>query len=193
MQAKKIFKECLNYIFNKQTRFSINTKLGLYNKQTDEKYLKRAYKLFYNRELDLENPQTFDEKLQYLKLHDRNPFYTKIVDKHEVKRYIADTIGEEYVIKTYGVYNNFDEIDFDALPDKFVLKTTHNSGGVAICKDKAAFNTKAIRRKLNAKLKQNYYMRCREWPYKDVPPRIIAEEYLSTPPNQLIKTSTTVV
>lgn len=182
MQIKKLCKECFDYIFNKKTRFSINTKLGFYNNQSDEKYLKRAYKLFYGCELNLENPQTFDEKLQYLKLHDRNPFYTKIVDKYEVKQYISDTIGQEYVIKTYGVYNNFDEIDFNTLPDKFVLKTTHNSGGVAICKDKATFNKKAIRRKLNAKLKQNYYMRCREWPYKDVPPRIIAEEYLLLPP-----------
>lgn len=145
---------------------------------SDEKYLKQKYKKIFGKELDLENPQTFSEKLQWLKLYNRNPEYTKMVDKYEAKKYVASIIGEEYIVPTYGVWNKFSEIDFDSLPNQFVLKTTHDSGGVVICKDKAKFDYKAAKKKLTKSLKRNYYWLGREWPYKNVKPRIIAEKYL---------------
>ena len=147
-------------------------------KMNDEKYIKLKYKMKMNRTLDLENPQTFNEKLNWLKLYDRNPEYTKMVDKYEVKKYVADKIGEEYIIPTLGIYNNFDEIDFDKLPNQFVMKCTHDSGGLVICRDKNNLNLKQAKKKIEKSLKRNYYYTCREWPYKDVKPRIIIEQYM---------------
>lgn len=144
----------------------------------DEKYLKIKYKLVMNRTLDLENPKTFNEKLQWLKLYDRNPEYTKMVDKYEAKKYVANIIGEEYIIPTLGVYDKFDDIDFQTLPNQFVLKCTHDSGGLVICKDKKQFNIEEAKKKINKCLKTNYYYTGREWPYKNVKPRIIAEQYM---------------
>lgn len=130
--------------------------------------------------LDWKNPQTFCEKLQWLKLYNRNPLYTKLVDKYAVKSYVADIIGEEHIIPTLGVWERAEDIDFDTLPDKFVLKTTHGGGscGVVICKDKSTFDKKAAICKLNKSLKSDIYLNLREWPYKDVPRRIIAEQYM---------------
>ena len=131
------------------------------------------------RNLDLKNPKTFTEKLQWLKLYDRKPEYTSMVDKYAVKKLVADKIGSEHVIPLLGVWDNFDDIDFDSLPDKFVLKCTHNSGGgLVICRDKSSLNITRIRDKFTKCLKENYFWGKREWPYKDVPPRIIAEEYM---------------
>ncbi|MCD8291714.1 MAG: glycosyl transferase [Prevotella sp.] len=144
----------------------------------DEKYLKLFYYLSMGKKLNLLNPRTFNEKLQWLKLHDRKPIYTTMVDKYEAKKYVANIIGEEYIIPTYGVWNNFDEIDFDKLPNQFVLKCTHDSGGVVIVKNKKEFDISAARKKLNKSLKKNYYIHNREWPYKNVKPRIIAEKYM---------------
>lgn len=131
-----------------------------------------------NKKLNLKNPKTFNEKLQWLKLYDRNPLYTTLVDKYEVKKYIVDKIGEEYVIPTIGVWDNFDDINFDTLPNQFVLKCTHDSGTIVICKDKTKFNIEEAREKINARMNFNYYYMWREWPYKDVKPRIIAEKYM---------------
>ena len=111
---------------------------GFFNWMSDEQYLRIAYKIKLGKNLNLENPETFNEKLQWLKLYDRRPEYTMMVDKFEVKKYVSDIIGEEYVIPTLGVYNSFEEINFDALPNKFVLKCTHDSGGIVICKDKSS-------------------------------------------------------
>ncbi|WP_303841286.1 ATP-grasp fold amidoligase family protein [Selenomonas ruminantium] len=145
----------------------------------EEWYLKRQFLKKVGYPLNLDNPKTFNEKLQWLKLHDRNPLYTKMVDKYEAKKYVADIIGEEYIIPTLGVWDNFDEIDFDKLPNQFVLKCTHDSGSIAICKDKAAFDKKAARKKLERGLRYNYYYAGGfEWPYKNVKPRIIAEKYM---------------
>ena len=145
----------------------------------EEWYLKRRFKKLVGYPLNLDNPQTFNEKLQWLKLHDRNPLYTKMVDKYEAKKYVADIIGEEYIIPTLGVWDNFDEIDFDKLPNQFVLKCTHDSGSIVICKDKATFDKKAARKKLERGLRYNYYYSGGfEWAYKNVKPRIIAETYL---------------
>lgn len=127
---------------------------------------------------DLKNPKTFNEKLQWLKLHDRNPLYTKLVDKYEVREYIAKTIGEEYLIPLLGVWDKFDDIDFDKLPNQFVLKCTHDSGGLVICTDKSKLDIAVARKKINSCLKFNYYWAMREWPYKNVKPRIIAEKYM---------------
>lgn len=144
----------------------------------DKLYLKMQYRLIMGKDLNLTNPKTFNEKLQWLKLYDRKPQYTKMVDKYEVKKYISDTIGEEYVIPTLGVWNSFDDIDFDILPDQFVLKCTHDSGGIIICKDKAKFDKEAARKKIEGLLARNFFYYGREWPYKNVKPRIIAEKYM---------------
>ena len=144
----------------------------------DEQYLKQKYKRIFGKELNFENPQTFNEKLQWLKLYDRNPEYTKMVDKYEAKKYVASIIGEEYIIPTLGVWDRFEDIDFESLPNQFVLKTTHDSGGVVICNDKNNFDYKTARKKLNSSLKRNFYLMGREWPYKAVKPRILAEVYM---------------
>lgn len=151
---------------------------GFFNWLPDKPYLKMSYRLALSRKLDLKNPKTFNEKLQWLKLYDRKDIYTKMVDKYEVKKYIAERIGEEYVIPNYGVWDKFDDIDFDALPDQFVLKCTHDSGGLVIVRDKSKFDKEKARKKINKSLKRNYYHHGREWPYKNVKPRIIAEKYM---------------
>ena len=136
------------------------------------------YKVKMGKRLDIENPQTYNEKLQWLKLYDRKPIYTLMVDKYEVKKYVANIIGEEYIIPTLGVWDRFDDIDFSRLPNQFVLKCTHDSGGLVICKDKSQFDISAAKKKINKCLKHNYYYFNREWPYKNVKPRIIAEQYM---------------
>ncbi len=141
-------------------------------------YLKLMYKGMLGKKLPLDNPQTMQEKLQWLKLHDKNPLHTTLVDKADVKNYVADLLGEEYVIPTLGVWDKFEDIDFDKLPDQFVLKCTHDSGGLVICKDKSKLDLEKARKKINKCLKRNYYYVGREWPYKNVKPRIIAEKYM---------------
>lgn len=141
-------------------------------------FLKIKYRYKFNKKLDLNNPQTFNEKLQWLKLYDRNPEYTKMVDKYEAKKYVANIIGEEYIIPTLGVYDKFEDINFATLPNQFVIKCTHDSGGLIICKDKTKLNIKEARKKINKSLKRNYFYTGREWPYKNVKPRIIAEQYM---------------
>ena len=148
------------------------------NLKWDEKYLKIMYKYSMHKKLDLDNPKTFNEKLQWLKLYDRKLIYTKMVDKYEVKEYVGKIIGDEYIIPTLGVWNRFDDIDFESLPNQFVLKCTHDSGGLVIVTDKNNFDKKASRKKINHCLKRNYYKNTREWPYKNVKPRIIAEKYM---------------
>ena len=144
----------------------------------DKIYLKLQYQLTFNKKLNLNNPQTFNEKMQWLKLYDRDPIYTTMVDKHRVKAYVSELIGEEHIIPSLGVWDSLDEIDFDSLPEQFVLKCTHDSGGLVICRDKSQFDRSAAREKIEKSLKKNYYRRCREWPYKDVHPRVLAEPYM---------------
>lgn len=145
----------------------------------DETYLKIAFRANHGKKLHLDNPKTFSEKLQWLKLYDRNPLYTRWVDKAEAKILAAQAIGEEYIIPTLGVWEHFDDIDFDALPDKFVLKCTHDSGGLVICKDKSKLDKAAAKAKIEKCLHHSYYWGLREWPYKHAAPRIIAETLLS--------------
>lgn len=145
----------------------------------DKTYIKLFFKMRLGYEPDLEHPKTFNEKLQWLKIHDRKDIYTTMVDKYEVKKYVAETIGKEYIVPTLGVYNKFDDIDFNTLPNQFVIKCTHDSGGTIICKDKSRLNIKKAKKTITKLLKRNYYYAGREWPYKNVKPRIIVEKYMS--------------
>ncbi len=147
-------------------------------KISDKKYLEMLYENHFKRKLNLENPRTFNEKIQWLKLYDRNDNYTKLVDKYEVKKYVSKAIGDEYIIPTIGVWDNFEDIDFETLPNKFVLKCTHDSGSTIICKDKSKFDINKAKRKLNKCLKRNFYLMLREYPYKNVKPKIICEKYM---------------
>ena len=144
----------------------------------DSMWLKIVYKAKVGRQLNLRNPQTFSEKLNWLKIHDHNPRYVKMVDKYDAKEYVKDLIGHDVIIPTYGVWNHFDDIDFDSLPNQFVLKCTHDSGGIIICKDKERLDKEKARNKLESALKLDYWCWSREWAYKSVKPRIIAEKYI---------------
>ncbi len=144
----------------------------------DKIYLKMMYRNRMRKKLDIENPKTFNEKLNWLKINDRNPIYTKLADKYEVKEYVKEKIGKEFIIPTLGIWSNFDDINFDELPERFVLKCTHDSGGIVIVKNKREFDKKNARKKINHYMKRNYYKNTREWPYKNIKPRIMAEPYL---------------
>lgn len=146
----------------------------------DGVYVRLQYRKNFGKWPNLRNPKTFNEKLNWLKLNDHNPQYTKMVDKFAVKDYVAEKIGTEYVIPTYGVWDRAEDIDFDALPKKFVLKATHDSGRVIICNDKSKLDREWAIEAMRQSLKRNFYAVTREWPYKDVKPRIIAEILLET-------------
>ncbi len=157
----------------------------LLNKKTiaklfpDKVYLRLKYCLEMGKKLNLKNPETFNEKLQWLKLYNRKPEYTMMADKVEVRKYIAEKLGEEYLIPCLGVWDNPEDIDFESLPNQFVLKCNHNSGtGMIICKDKSKLDIKKAKKELKKGLKENYYLLNREWPYKNIKPRIIAEKYM---------------
>ncbi len=146
----------------------------------DKTYLRLKFKRKLGTPLNLENPRTFNEKLQWLKLRDRRPEYTVMVDKYKVRELVAEKIGEEYLIPLLGVWDDPDEIDFDALPARFVLKCNHNSAvGLCICRDKSTLDVARAKAELRRGLRQNYYWRGREWPYKNVPRKIIAEKLMS--------------
>ncbi len=145
----------------------------------DKLYLKIQYRFRMGKKLNLNSPKTFNEKLQWLKLYDRKPEYSRYVDKYDAKEVVADKLGSEYIISTIGVWDSVDEIDFEALPNEFVLKCTHDSGSVVICRDKSTFDFNSAKEKLRKKLKTNLFWQGREWPYKNVKPRIIVEQYLS--------------
>lgn len=144
----------------------------------DATYLKLKYRYKIKQKLNLENPKTFNEKLQWLKINDRKDIYTKLVDKYEVKKIIGEIIGKEYIIPTLGVWDKFEDIQFDKLPDKFVLKCTHDSGGLYICKNIDDFDIKKAKEIITDSLKHNFYWSGREWPYKHVKPQIIAEPFI---------------
>ena len=151
---------------------------GSFKWLNDEVCIKIQYYAVFGKSCDLENPKTFNEKLQWIKLYDRNPEYTEMVDKYEAKEYVKKIIGEEYIIPTLGIYNSFEEIDFNKLPNQFVMKCTHDSGSTIICKNKSTFNMKNAKKVMNKKLKKNYYYASREWVYKNIKPRIIIEKYM---------------
>lgn len=142
------------------------------------KIVSQVFKERMGYELNLENPQTYNEKLQWMKLYYHNPLYTTLVDKYAVKQYVEERIGKEFLIPTIGVWDRFDDIDFEKLPQKFVLKCTHDSGGLVICKDKSKLDIQKARETITKCLKHNFYYSGFEWPYKNVKPRIIAEQYM---------------
>ena len=160
-------------------RILIWSRLGVIrNILPDKLYLKLMYKACFNKNLNFENPQTFNEKLQWLKLYNRNPQYTTMVDKLAVKSYVSNLIGEEYVVDLLGVWESADDVELETLPNQFVLKCTHDSAGLIICKDKNELDWKKAKNKLKKCMKRNFYYSGREWPYKNVKPKIIAEKYL---------------
>ncbi|MDU1707035.1 MAG: ATP-grasp fold amidoligase family protein [Anaerococcus vaginalis] len=177
--VNNIIKKANKYISNQEYRLRVNSKLGLYNNMDDKKFIEKMFKATMDYPLNLENPKSFNEKLQWLKLYDRNPLYTKLVDKYKVREYISEKIGEDYLIPLLGVWDDPEEIDFDSLPNKFVLKCNHNSGlGMCICTDKSKIDIKKVKNELKSGLAQNYYLNGREWPYKNVQRKIIAEKYM---------------
>ena len=165
-------------IKNPKYLFIILSYFGFFKRMDDKRYLQIVYRIRTGQDLDIDHPKSFNEKLQWLKLYDRKPEYTTMVDKYAVKKYVADIIGEQYIIPTLGVWDHFEDIDFYKLPNKFVLKCTHDSGGLVICRDKSKFNVKIAKRKITKSLKRSFFYLGREYPYKDVKPRIIAEKYM---------------
>lgn len=180
-------KKLLKYITDKDYRLLVNAGRGKYDKLPDKEYLEKIFKASMGYSLNLENPQTFNEKLQWLKLYNRNPAYTVMVDKYKVRDYIKETIGEEYLIPLLGVWDKAEDIDFDKLPNQFVLKCTHDSGGLCICRNKSIFDRRQCVEYLNKRLSNNYYKQWREWPYKNVSPKIIAEQYIDVTQNTPLK------
>ncbi len=186
IKIKKYCKAAFKYMVNADYRFKIDSGRGKYNDMPDREYLQRRFQAEFGKSLNLDSPQTFNEKLQWLKLYNRKPEYTMMVDKYKVREYIAQELGEEYLIPLLGVWDNPDEIDFDALPNQFVLKCNHNSGtGMCICKDKSNLDIEKVKKELRKGLKEDYYLKFREWPYKDVPRKIIAEKYMEDASGEL--------
>lgn len=168
----------IELISDREKRFYFIQRRGLLDWINDKTYLKLLYKSCTGEKLDIENPVTLNEKLQYLKLYDRKKIYSRMVDKYEVKKYVSKVIDDSIVVPNYGVWTHFDEIDFENLPERFVLKTTHDSGSPFIILNKNRINKKDLKRKISSRLHKNYYYVAREWPYKNVKPRIIAEQFL---------------
>ena len=167
------------FLKNPYALFSVLANRGWFDWLGDEGYLRLQYRARMGRWPDLKRPVTYNEKLQWLKLHDRRKEYTVLADKYAMRGYVAEKIGEEYTIPLLGVWETPEDIDFDALPDQFVLKCNHNSGrGMCICRDKSRLDIPAVRKELARGLAQDYYKTCREWPYKDIKRRIIAERYM---------------
>lgn len=170
MKQKNIFRRGLQYCIYKYPALTKHI--------SDEVYLKFMYWVCIGKKLNLHDPKTFNEKLQWLKLYNRDPKYPAMVDKYAAKKIIADKIGEEYVVRNYAVWDTAEEISFDNLPNQFVIKCTHDCGGMVICSDKRKLNHEQARERIADALKTNYYYSGREWPYSKIKPRIIAEEYL---------------
>lgn len=181
MQIRRYIKAIKKYTSSSDYRFLVNSGYGKYDDMPDAEYISRKFSAVFGHRLSLETPRTFNEKLQWLKLYDRNPEYTVMVDKYKVRDYISDKIGSQYLIPLIGVWDDPNEIDFGVLPDKFVIKCNHDSGrGMCICKDKSTLNIRRVKSNLRRGLRQNYYLTGREWPYKDVPRKIIAEQFMKS-------------
>lgn len=144
----------------------------------DRRFIQLEYFSGMGRFPELDHPRTYNEKLQWLKLNDIHPEYTKLVDKVEAKKIVAEIIGEEHIVKTLGVWDRYEDINFDMLPDVFVLKTSHDSGGVVICHNKSPETIQAAKKKIEKSMRNNYFLEHREYPYKNIKPRILAEELM---------------
>lgn len=173
MIINKIFKE-------RETRLKV---LNFLKFIPDKLILKIEYRMKIGKRLNLDTPITFNEKLQWLKLNDRNPLYTKMADKYEVREYIKQKIGEKYLVPLYGMWETVDEISFNTLPKEFVLKCTHDSGSLVLCQDKDKLDIIMVKKELENRLKKNSFWYGREWVYKDIKPRVIAEKYLKDEKN----------
>ena len=171
-------KSIVRYLTDSRYRFLVNVTAGHYEDMPDEEYLRRKYYAKMGIKLNLDPPRTYNEKLNWLKLHYRDERMPVLADKYRVREFVKETIGEEYLVPVYGMWESFDDIDFDALPDQFVLKCNHDSGGLSICKDKAHFDKDKARAKIEKSLKRNYFYIGREWQYKEIKPCIIAEKYM---------------
>lgn len=180
------FQKAYKYLTDSDYRWAVNRLQGKYDTWPDERYLRRLYKVLMGQELNLEDPVTFNEKLQWLKLHDRNPDYPMMVDKYAAKEYVRNIIGEKYIIPTLCKWDSADDISFEKLPKRFVLKCTHDSHTVFICTDKSKADLPAIREYFRKALLTSYYLRFREWPYKNVKPAVIAEQYIDNHGEPLI-------
>lgn len=182
MNATKLVRSVFKLFTDPTFRFNILSNIGLYDNMPDEKYLKKKFKAFMGADLDLDTPRTFNEKIQWLKLYNRKPQYVIMADKYRARDYVATTIGQEYLIPIIGAWDNSEEIDFSDLPNQFVLKCNHNSGeGMYICKDKSVLqpsDISAIRDALSIGLKQDYFKIGREWSYRDIPRKILCEQYM---------------
>lgn len=179
--VKKVIKKIMSMsqITENFYEMASELKMDLYKNKSDEEYIRKVFKAAMGREPELLNPKTFNDKLQWLKLNDHNPMYTTLVDKYEVKQYVKEKIGVEYVIPTLGgPWTDAKNICIDTLPNQFVLKCNHDCGSIIICKDKSKFNLNLAKKKMNRCLKNNYYLMSREWPYKNVKPLIFAEKYM---------------
>ena len=186
-------KRAFDYILHNRAQFMDSCVKNLGFMIPDKLYLSLRYRCIMGSWINWKNPQTFTEKLQWLKLYNRKPEYTKMVDKYAVKEYVAKKIGEEYIIPTLGVWDKPEDIDWDSLPNQFVLKTTHGGGGggVVICKDKTTFDKASAIAKLRESMASDIYSGLREWPYKNVPKRIIAEKFMAPEksPDSVLKSS----
>lgn len=179
------FRNIRRFVTDKDFRSLYLTYMGLYDNEDDEPFLRRKFKALLHYDPDFTNPKTFNEKVNWLKLHDRNPAYVTLVDKYEVKKIVSEKIGPEYVIPNLGVWDDSSAIDFEALPDQFVLKCSHDSGSRVICTNKAELDIDKARRIMAKSLKNDYYLLNREWPYKDVKRRILAEKYIESKSGEL--------
>ncbi len=180
-------KRGLDYLIHNRAQFCDSVVKNLLRFLPDKLYLSLRYRFQIGHWIDWKNPKTFTEKIQWLKVYNRKPEYTTMVDKYAVKQYVADRIGEEYIIPTLGIWDKPEDIDWESLPNQFVLKTTHGGGGggVVICKDKATFDKQSAIAKLNDSLVSDIYLSLREWPYKNVQKRIIAEKFMAPVKNPI--------
>ena len=188
MGVISLAKKIIRYWCDPDYRFIIKANLThQFDSMPDDEFIIRKYRACLGEELNLKQPEGFNEKLQWLKLFDQRDIYTVCADKHAVKEYVANIIGAEYIIPTLGVWDSPNDIDFQGLPDRFVLKCNHNSGlGMYICRNKDEMNIHNVRHGLHKGLKQDYYLTGREWPYKNIPHKIIAEQYMEDSSGGLI-------
>ena len=149
-------------------------------KYDDITYFKRRYKENTGKELNLDNPQTFNEKILWMQIHDRNPLYTLVSDKYLVKQWVAERIGEEYVVPLIGVWDRAEDIPFDELPEEYVIKCNHDCGSVQVKRKGESIDKKKTIKRFSRALKRNYYPVGRVWGYKNIPPKVFAEEYIKS-------------
>ncbi len=176
MKIKNIISAIKNHEVKKKIKIKILHKK--ISKYTDIEYLNKLGNIIFDYKFDCQNPKTFNEKLNWLKLYDQKDIYTTMVDKYAAKEYINNVVGQEVTIPTLAVFDTAESLDISDLPNSFVLKVTHDSGGIIICKDKNTFDLPKVRKMLKKMLSKNYYTQTKEWPYKNVQPRIIAEPYM---------------